>query len=75
MAEQANAELDYRSMVQADSRSRRRCCCGCKTRATHVGLAGGIAMMKGCEFFTRVWVRDGSLAFATNKRTEQSNDS
>lgn len=42
-----------------DSRSRRRCHCGCKRRATHVGMANGIALSMGCELAVARWVRTG----------------
>ena len=42
----------------ADSRSRTRCHC-CGKRATHVGGAGALALMMGCELTVRRWVRDG----------------
>lgn len=41
---------------------RRRCSCGCKTRATHVGGNNAIALTSGCELSVRRWVRDGSAA-------------
>jgi len=49
----------YRSIIKAPSKSRTRCYCGCKTRATHIGLGDGVALTMGCEFHVRVWVRDG----------------
>lgn len=39
-------------------RSRRRCHCGCKRRATHTGKANGVALMKGCELSVARWVRE-----------------
>lgn len=48
-----------RSIVAAPSRSRSRCGCGCGSRATHVGLGDGVALMQGCEMKVRRWVRDG----------------
>lgn len=48
-----------RSMIKSPSTSRRRCDCGCKTRASHTGMGDGVALMMGCEFHVRVWVRDG----------------
>ena len=40
-------------------RARRRCHCGCKKRATHTGMANGVALMHGCELAVARWVRDG----------------
>lgn len=52
-----------RYLEPVDGRSRRRCSCGCKTRATHRGMANGVCLMSGCEFFVRRWVRDGISVF------------
>lgn len=41
------------------STSRRRCYCGCKRRATHYGMANGMALTTACELTVRRWVRDG----------------
>jgi hypothetical protein len=40
--------------------SRRRCRCGCNRRATHYGMANGVAMTVACELAIRRWVRSGS---------------
>jgi len=48
-----------RTIGPISPRSRRRCHCGCKTRASHIGMGDGVALMQGCEFYVRVWVRDG----------------
>lgn len=50
---------DGRRSIAPSPRARRRCCCGCTGRATHVGLGDGLAMMSGCELTVRRWVRDG----------------
>lgn len=38
-------------------RSRRRCHCGCRRRATHVGKANGVALTEGCELAMARWVK------------------
>jgi len=38
--------------------SRKRCSC-CRRRATHRGMANGLALMRGCDLRVRRWVRDG----------------
>lgn len=54
----ANALLHRRDM-EACKRMRRRCpFCPGRSRATHVGRANGLAMMSGCEWHVRMWVRD-----------------
>jgi len=55
----ANARTDVRYMEPVPSKSRKRCQCGCKKRATHRGMAKGMALTKGCEMKVRRWVRDG----------------
>lgn len=42
-----------------NSRSRRRCHCGCKRRASHRGMANGICLAMGCELSVARWVRSG----------------
>lgn len=49
------------SMTPRPTGSRRRCDCGCKSRATHFGLSDGLVMMSGCELRVRRWVRDGYM--------------
>jgi len=50
--------IDHKRYKQAaSSKSRRRCTC-CKRRATHIGMANGVALMGGCEFMVTKWVRD-----------------
>ncbi len=48
-----------RTMTESRKLSRRRCHCGCKGRASHIGLGDGVALMSGCNFYVRRWVRDG----------------
>jgi hypothetical protein len=43
----------------ADPKSRRRCHCGCKRRATHMGMANGVALTTACELAVRRWVKTG----------------
>lgn len=37
--------------------SRRRCHCGCKRRATHLGCCNGLGMITGCELRIARWVK------------------
>jgi len=48
-----------------------RCRCGCKRRATHIGLADGFGMMSGCELTVRRWVRDGDRASLKGNETHR----
>lgn len=52
----ATAHKRYKQPVK----TRRRCWCGCKGRATHAGFANGIALTAPlCELAACRWVRDG----------------
>ena len=39
--------------------SRRRCSCGCDTRATLLGMANGMALASGCALAIARWVKTG----------------
>lgn len=41
--------------------SRRRCHCGCKRRATHMGMANGLGLTTGCELAIARWVKTGRM--------------
>ncbi len=56
----ANANYHVRTVTRVSSWSRRRCDCGCRQRATHIGLANGVAMTTGCEMYVRRWKREPS---------------
>lgn len=57
--EWASAEQHVRYAQPVNPRSRRRCTCGCGRRATHLGMANGMALMSGCELRVVHWVRTG----------------
>lgn len=40
--------------------SRRRCHCGCKRRATHMGMANGIGLVTACQLAIARWIKTGS---------------
>ena len=40
--------------------SRRRCLCGCENRATHLGMANGVALISGCEMAVQRWLKENS---------------
>ena len=42
-------------VVKVPSKSRRRCQCGCKSRATHIGTANGMGMYSGCHQSVIIW--------------------
>lgn len=48
----------HRAMITLPPTSRKRCPC-CKHRATHTGLGDGVALMYGCEWRVRLWVKKG----------------
>ena len=47
-----------RYFCEASPRSRRRCHCGCKRRATYCGMANGVSLTMGCELYIRRWMKD-----------------
>lgn len=53
----ANSLTHHRYSAPIAPRSRRRCHC-CGKRATHVGMANGLAMTSGCEWAVARWVWD-----------------
>lgn len=69
-----SATEHQRYAEQVEPRSRRRCHCGCKNRATHRGMANGVALIAGCDLYVRRWVRDGhkEAIKAWNTRTEET---
>ena len=58
MSERASVERRRYLSVIPDRRRARRCPCGCGQRASHLGMANGIALAYGCELFIRRWVRN-----------------
>lgn len=64
---QAASIRDARYSQPVRPASRRRCHCGCKKRATHLGMAKGISLITGCELSVARWVRDPVAAFKQRK--------
>lgn len=62
-----SATEHQRYMQKINPQSRRRCSCGCKNRATHLGMANGVCLTTGCELSIRRWVRDGINARNVSK--------
>ncbi len=68
----AHADLHRRTIAPIVGRKgRRRCCCGCGKMSTHTGRANGIAMTAGCEWFVRIWVRDGTAAIVRRSQARR----
>ncbi len=53
----ASAAHHARYIEPLSPRSRLRCHCGCKQRATHSGKANGISLAHGCELSMRRWIK------------------
>lgn len=53
-----SGQIRYREPV--DSKSRRRCGCGCARRATHRGMANGVCLTMGCDLSMRSWAKEGN---------------
>lgn len=56
-----SSEKHTRYAQPIDTKSRRRCWCGCKRRATHVGMANGVALTSACELGITRWVKTGKV--------------
>ena len=56
----ASAAEHIRYAASVAPKSRRRCHCGCKRRATHRGMANGVCLTTACEFAIRRWVKTGA---------------
>lgn len=41
-------------------KARRGCSCGCDGKSTHVGVANGVGLTRGCELSIQRWVKTGS---------------
>lgn len=49
----------YAQLLPGRHRNGRRCDCGCGGKASHAGMANGLALTSGCEWSMRRWARDG----------------
>lgn len=56
-----------------DPKSRRRCSCGCKRRATHIGMANGVGLVTACELAVRRWVKTGHTKVPPNANSTTRN--
>lgn len=36
---------------------KKKCHCGCEAPVTHLGMANGVCLTGGCEFYVRRWVK------------------
>jgi len=50
-------EGQVRYVEPLPANARRRCSCGCERRATHQGMANGVALTAGCELSVRRWAK------------------
>lgn len=62
--EHGSAEAHARYAQPVQPKSRRRCHCGCKRRATTLGMANGVCLITGCELLIARWVRSPANAVA-----------
>jgi hypothetical protein len=61
-----NAMTDVRYALPVEPKSRRRCQCGCKRRATRRGMANGVCLVMGCYLAIRRWVKTGNTRLRPN---------
>ena len=64
--EWGSIEVHTRYKQLIEPKSRRLCHCGCKTRATHVGMANGVALIEGCNLSVSRWVKHGRYRFSVD---------
>lgn len=57
--EHGSATTHIRYAEPQSPQRRKKCHCGCGSRAAHRGMANGVCLMSGCEIRVRRWVRDG----------------
>jgi hypothetical protein len=55
----ASAAEHVRYSQPAQPTSRRKCHCGCNRRATHMGMANGMALTSGCQLAIQRWIKTG----------------
>lgn len=53
----ATEHIRYAQSVRPTSR--RKCRCGCNRRATHMGMANGMALTSGCQLAIQRWIKTG----------------
>ena len=46
-------------------KARRRCYCGCGNKATHLGMANGMGLTRGCELSMQRWAKTGHARAVT----------
>lgn len=59
--------VQYMELV--NPRARGRCRCGCRRRATHIGMANGVGLAWGCEMSIARWVRSGRVAAMSDSQS------
>jgi len=69
-----SAACNVRYALPVPGTSRRRCGCGCMSRATHRGMANGVCLTTACELSVRRWVKTGSLKPRPNAGINRSRE-
>lgn len=70
--EVGSAERHVRYMVALPKiKARRQCSCGCGGKATHVGAANGLGLLRGCELSMMRWVKTGDHRRATQAEKKE----
>lgn len=65
-----SSACNVRYALPVSAKCRRRCSCGCMSRATHRGMANGVCLTTGCELAIARWVKTGHLKPRSNARIE-----
>lgn len=53
------SHIRYMEVMPKRPGRRRKCNCGCDMPRTHCGMANGVCLTSGCEFYVRRWVKEG----------------
>lgn len=68
---QYGSAVDHERYKQpVNPKSRGRCWC-CKRRATHLGMANGVALITGCEILVTRWVKHGPGVTVSKRPSEK----
>jgi hypothetical protein len=70
----ASSERHVRYAEPVDSRSRRRCHCGCNRRASHRCMANGMSLGSGCELWVARWVRNPQDAIRSRRPSQSDSN-
>ena len=69
-----SAACNVRYALPVAGTSRRRCSCGCMSRATHRGMANGVCLTTACDLAIRRSVKTGNLKPRSNTEVKPTRE-